>query len=620
MKTITNIEKTEKRLLPVLGNALTDSGLFCSDVFLNAAKERFFRVATVGGFLPIAYSSENEKPALTFMKKLCETTENGVDFSFSPRMAITDDLRNSKVLLYSGTPSEFDMPNCISLDMLNIVDLPTSIVKMSGEHGAKFAVLVNPPIDGETSYIALNMLRNIAMKHKLMIFAFIQVSEATDALNGYLANHVSDLCQIGKGTVCTKADSAQSETTDYYYFQYGRPIPQRIIFGIGDNGDLCVPKGLAKLLRVERSARMLIKPVAQSKFEGVLFGALNGEFDKATISSMLSDGISNGILLKTGKGKKAVISKPSQESGATRKPYVNTIAITGLWNRHRKENDYTYCRKSLLRFGETALIIPDEENMEVVCKEFFKGLISAVVCGKSFLDYQIKTPRRNTLIICIGDDYSINEQILNESAKDAKVNVIFADSNIKDAEFVHLLKAEINNHQPDFVFILGFERISISQYESNKQLCNEISRTAKRLGIVTISSCSEPLSNIGDFVDADIWQLSPLFPHGLEEKLIEKFAAGAPLYYSLEATKDKHSFLNLFVYQNGIISNSETSRCRKAYLSSVFYGCINTPVSDILDGITDEFVAEKRVKEAKRLGLIQENNGFVTYIGFGANC
>lgn len=616
MKTITNIEKTEKRLLPVLGNALTDSGLFVSSIYLNAAKERFYRLATPGTVLPIAYSPENEKAAFSFLKKLCSTIECGQDFEFQARLMISDELRNSKVLLYSETP--LDVPNCINSSMVNFVDLPANIATMSKEYGAKIAMLYNPPSDG-INYISWGMLNNIALKHKLLIVAFLKIDEATDGLNRYLANFSHNLCQIRRGTVSTKADYAKAEITHFYSFQYGRPIPGQIIFDISENGELLVAKGIAKLLRVERCAKMLAKPVTLNKFESIMFGALNGEFDVNTIRTMISEACNNGILIKSGRGKRAVVSKPS-ESGATRKPYVNSIAITGLWNRHRKENDYTYSRKSLLRFGETALIIPDEENMEVVSKEFSKGLISAVVCCEGFLDFQVKSDKRNTLILCVGDDYDISEQSLNESAKDAKVNVIFADSNIKDAEFVHLLKAEINNHQPDFVFICGFERISISQYESNKQLCNEISRTAKRLGIVIISSCSEPLTNIGDFVDADIWQLSPLFPHGLEEKLIEKFAAGAPLYYSLEATKDKHSFLNLFVYQNGIISNSETSKCRKAYLSSVFYECINTPVSDILDRITDEFVAEKCVKEAKRLGLIQENNGFVTYIGFGANC
>lgn len=616
---ITNIEKSEKRLCPILDNALTDSGLFCSSVFLNAAKERFYRLATPGSFLPIAYEPQNETAALAFIKKLCATVECGQDFDFQPRLMVSDELRNSKVLLYSETP--LDIANCVNLDMANSVDLPANIATMSKEHRANFAFLVNPPIDGETSYIALNMLRNIALKHKLIIIAFLKLDEAADGLNNYLANYLSDLCLIGKGTVITKADSAKGETTDYYYFRYGRPIPERIIFDINEDGVLYVPQGLAKLLRVERCAKMLAKPLTLSKFEGTLFGALGGEFEAKTITSMLSEACNNGILIKSGIGKKALISKPS-ESGATRKPYSGNIAVTALWNRHRAENDYTHSRKSLVRFGESVLLSPDEENMELVCKAFTKGLISGVVSGEGFLDYKIKTDKRNTLILCVGDGYNISEQSLNENAKAATAYVRYADASITDLNFLHWLKAECNAHQPDFVFILGLERVLISLYQTNRQLCDEITKTAKRLGIVIFSTLHKPLLNIGDFVGVDMWQLFPLFPHELQQKIIKRYdeyrnGKGTPFFYCVEASKDKHSFLSQFIFRDGLRFSTETSENRKAYVTSIFYGCKNTPYTDVWDNLSNEVVSERLIKEAKRLNLIQEKNGYISYIGFG---
>lgn len=610
---ISNIEKSE-RLLPILDNALSDSGLYISSIYLNSAKERFYRIATPGTVLPIAYSPENEKAAFSFLKKLCSTIECGQDFEFQARLMISDELRNSKVLLYSETP--LDVPNCINSSMVNFVDLPANIATMSKEYGAKIAMLYNPPSDG-INYISWGMLNNIALKHKLLIVAFLKIDEATDGLNRYLANFSHNLCQIRRGTVSTKADYAKAEITHFYSFQYGRPIPGQIIFDISENGELFVPKGIAKLLRVERCAKMLAKPVALNKFESIMFGALGGEFDASTIRSMISEACNNGILLKSGKGTKSVVSKPSQESGATRKPYFKNIGITGLWNRHRKENNYAHSRKRLLSFGETVLLMPDEENMELVCTAFIKGLITGVSSGKGFLDFKLKTDKRNTLVICVGNDYNIDEQSLNESARDARVFVRFADANITDSDFLHLLKSECNAHQPDFVCILGLDRVLISLYKTNRGLYDEVCRCAKRLGICIITSLSEPLANIADFVDVNLWQIWPLFPETLEERLIDIGGDSAPLYYCFEAAKDKHPFLSIFLFKNGIISDPDTSKCKQACLTSIFYSCMNTPFCDVWDFLSNSPVTEKRVKEAKSLEIIHEKDGYISYIGFG---
>ena len=128
----------------------------------------------------------------------------------------------------------------------------------------------------------------------------------------------------------------------------------------------------------------------------------------------------------------------------------------------------------------------------------------------------------------------------------------------------------------------------------------------------------EPLTNIGDFVGVDMWQLWPLFPQELQQKLIARFGdKEAPLYFMVEATKEKHPFLSTFLFKNGIISNTETSKRQKAYLTSIFYGCKDTPYSEIWDNVTNGVVSERHIKEAKRLDLIQEKNGYISYLGFG---
>ena len=590
-------------LLPELAQHKAESGLWISSAYLNG---KYTMLSSIGDVVYIAY---NEAEGMNgFANMLCRTFVSGADLEASPRLNISEDLTGCEIALFASTDFAPDAhATRIELSHIEPLDKIHEIDTKLKENSCKVAIIEDATqLCSNNPRMAMNLLNEIAARQQAMIFAFYKLHDEAITLNDYLANHVFNLCQIGRG-------SLNNEIMDYYYFQYGNPNPERIIF----NSDGGVIANCARLLRVERVVKTFARKwISLSMFKQIAFGAMWGEYAKGTIEKDISVANDIGLIEVSGMGSK---KKLCLASGTMKhNPCKDNIALTALGNPYTSPN-HTKQRKPIMRMGEFKLIAPDDTTSSNV-RNFAIGLMGAILKGERWLDFEVKTSYRNVLSIIVGGKDNAKEWMEKQvEPKEAKLEVLTLPDGATDEAFLATLKESVDKTKPDFVFIHCYDRIVNNLY-SVAQFAKEVANYANAKGIACIAVSDKDIDRTDYDLGDEYWKISELVSPIHREALEEEKNIYLPYILSFSGSVGKYDFMCRYeqITRNGCTKfyNATANVQLRCFLIATFYWCNKVPINEIGTDCTGHDLTENTIKKAKKERIIKVDKfSQVTFIG-----
>lgn len=591
----------------------TDGNLFASDIRLNSKSEKYFTISKAGECTPIAY--ESAEVAAAFMGHLCRISKDGQDFPYQPQMRIGESLKGCNVLVYPDCNSLFKptdnviisvLPTEADTEEMGAYSIISTIGEQAAEIGAKIVLIENAtPIVGDSPRQALILLDTLAHSQGIMIFAGFKITQESEAVNNYLFNYSHNLCTLQESCIEISTEEGQ-KIQPFFCLEYGHPATKFVVYGIDEQGNTFIPAKVAQLLMMNAFGEMFArKPVRKALLLNQIYGALEGQFSKQSVTNMIGLAVEAGILNQSGADNKATISLAGTET--KKKPaYSGTIALSAKGNAYSETTAHTKKRKPLCRIGEFKMIAPAEGCSVNPVKNLTTELIKAVATGKPALDFAVKTGHRNTLVIMLAEPAAAEwmQKNIGAFSKDATFDVVCISDAITDGDFLATYRQRINSLQPDFCFILNFDRVKYNIY-TPAQLAKEIAITSKSKGVTTIAQTdSDNAESLFEFEGNEYWCVKPLVSEyeisSLEERNIK-----IPRIYSFEAAEGKFEFLCRFRNTRPTLTLATSKEQKRAFLIATFYFCDRTPCSDIGEDCTGKPLTNSVIYQAQKEGLIR---------------
>ena len=618
----TQIDKLAKQSLPAIATHAPQTGLFAGSFELNTKAEKYNLVATPGEATPIAY--ERKETMAAFVRHLYTVAATGKDFCYQPTMRISKELEGCKVLVYSN--ADLKLPYEATQrptppDSGTACEIANLIGSEAELNEAQIVI-----IDDATQLLAndtrdkVTMLNCIANLQGFMLLYGINVTEATDSALNYIARHAHNLCQLTEGSIELANDEAEPQAVNYFYFTYGRPTPHRIVYSIDESGGVTIPPTpTTDLLRMEECGRLFAeKGINQATFADRLFGYFKGQFQKSSINNMISNGVKNGTLQRSGAGKKhttvCLADTPQQ-----RKVYKGTIAIKAKLNPYNEETGYSHAFEPVALMGDFKMLAADREG-KAATQWLILELIKAVITGEKRLDFKIVTSHRNTLVIVVGTDTTANsiKKLIGEP-KGATLDVISTNGSITDSNFLSLYRTSLNQYKSDFVFIVNYDGIKQDAYTPT-QLAKEIATVCKK-GIVTIAHMNEWNGNEPMPTGNEFWNVKPLVDDETRSDFVEFDHNNIlPQIYEFEANVGRLQFLTRFRVIHGGLTLATGKEQKEALYRATFYRCNRTPRENICRDCTGKELTNSKIFQAEKAGIIDVKKGkgykdaLITYI------
>ena len=594
----------------------TDCNLFASDIRLNSKAEKYFTVCKAGECLPLVY--ESEEVAAAFMGHICRIAKDGQDFPYQPQMRISESLKGSKILVYPKCNSLFKPTDNVTLSVLPIGtgieemgehSIISTICEQASEIGARVVMIENAtPIVGESPRQALALLDTLAQLQEIMIFAGFKITQETEAINNYLFNYSHNLCTLQESCIEISTEEGQ-KIQPFFCVEYGHPATKFVVYGIDEQGNTFIPAKVAQMLMMNAFGEMFArKPVKKALLLNQIYGALEGQFSKKSVTNMIGLAVEAGILNQSGADNKATISLAGTET--KKKPaYSGTIAISAKGNAYSETTAHTKKRKPLCRIGEFKLLAPAEGCSVNPVKNLTTEFIKAVATGKPALDFAVKTGHRNTLVIMLAVPGAAEwmQKNIGSFAKDATFDVVCISDTITDGDFLATYRQQINSLQPDFCFILNFDRVKQDIY-TPAQLAKEVGITSKSKGVTTIAqTANDTAESLFEFEGNEFWCVKPLV-NEYDMKCIAEMGVTLPSIYSFEAVEGKFEFLCRFKDRQNTspsLTLATSKEQKRAFLIATFYFCNRTPYSDIGEDCTGRPLTNSVIYQAQKEGLIR---------------
>lgn len=585
------------------------SGLFASDVGLNVKMERYYPVATAGEAHAFAY--DEAETAQAFIDLLAGIAESGQDFPYQPQLGISDDLQGHKALIFTRrgiTPTDEakaivrPIPEALTFDEL-LFEIGTEIEAT----GAKIVIIDDVAGDARWCGNAILWdLNELADSTNVMLFAGFMLNHEADEVSRYLATRAHNLWQLTAGSLNMKSDDGEATKEQRYFcFSYGHPTPKRIYYGIDKEGKAFIPSELWKLLRIKEIAKMYAREwINVGIFTNVAFGTLQGEFAKGSIQKAIDEAAACGIIQKSGRGTKAKLIL--SDGKMSRNTNAGSIALTALGNPYTNPNK-TKQRKPILKFGEFKLIAPENGEKANTVRNFTFNLIGAIVTGGKWLDFDVKTQYRNTLAIIVGADEKGAKWTVEKIAAfgdGAKFDAIALPQGITDEAFLTAYKQAIDSKQPDFVFILCYDRITPNLY-TTAQLAKEIAIYSKRKGICTIAGSEKEIDREANDFGDEYWSISPLVMDGDREEIQQMHGIYINPISSFSGSVGTFNFLCRFMCAKSYIVEVSSTEQKQAFLIGTFYWANNTDCCDIEHDCTYNPLSNSTIGQAQKMGLIK---------------
>ena len=586
------------------------SGLFASDIGLNVKMERYYPAATAGEVTPFAY--DEAETAKAFIGLLAGIAESGQDFPYQPQMGISEDMQGQKALIFTRGITPIDEAKAIVKPIPEAMTFEELLQTIEAEivaTGAKIVIIDDVAGDAKWCGNAILWdLNELADRTNVMLFAGFMLKHEADEVSSWIAKHAHNLLQLTAGSLNMKNDDGETGREQRYFcFSYGHPTPKRIYYGIDEQGNAYIPSELWKLLRIKELAKMFAKQwISVKLFTHVAFGALQGEFIKGSIQKAIDEAAACGIIQKSGSGTKAKLIL--SDGKMSRSTNAGNIALTALCNPYTNPNK-TKQRKPILKFGEFKLIAPEKGEKANTIRAFTFNLIGAIVTGKKWLSFDIKSQYRNTLAIIVGADEKGAKWTVEKIAKfgdGAKFDAIALPQDTTDEAFLTAYKQAIDSKQPDFVFILCYDRINPSLY-TTAQLAKEIAIYSKKKGICTIAESEKEIDREGNDFGDEYWSISPLVTGIDREDIEDRHDLHLYPISSFSGSVGTFDFLCRFKHYGNDIAEVSSKEQKIAFLIGTFFWCDNTYCCDIETDCTGQPLTNSTIFQAQKAGLIKVN-------------
>ena len=593
----------------------TECSLLASDIRLNSKSEKYNTISRAGECTPFAYRSTEITAA--FMGLICRIAQAGADLDYQPQMRIGESLKGCKVLAYTASNSLFkptgnvicrELPTDTATEEMQAYKSVFAIGEQAAKAGTKLVLIEDATaLVGDSPQQALALLESLAQAQGIMIYAGFKISEESEAVNSYLFQYAKSLIKLKESCIEMVEDEMQS-VKRFFCIEYGEPNSLYLFYGINEDGETYIIPKLAPMYLMKVYGKMFApRPVNKSLLVNQIYGALEAQFSKQTISNWLSLAVEAGILIQSGTAGKSTICLAGEDCKKKPKPaYTGNIALTALGNPYSDCTKHTKKRKPLCRIGQFKLLAPAEDGSVIVVKNLAIELIKMVVTGKAALDFAVKTPHRNTLVILLADP-SAGEWMQNhigKFAKGANFDVECISEAITDGELIRIYREKINSLQPDFVFLLNFDKVVCDLY-TPAQLAKEFTITSKRTGIVTIAqTATDTAETLFEFEGSEYWCVKPLIREVVMDDIYGYYGIELPRLCSFEATEGKFEFLCRFRNTSPSLSLATAKEQKRAFLIGTFYWCNRTPYSNICEDCTGKRLTNSVIYQAQKEGII----------------
>ena len=590
----------------------TDCNLLASDIRLNSKSEKYFTISKAE-CTPIAY--ESAEVAAAFMGHICRIAKDGQDFPYQPQMRISESLKGCNVLAYPDCNSLFKptdnviisvLPTEADTEEMGAYSIINTIGEQAAEIGAKIVLIENAtPIVGDSPRQALILLDTLAHSQGVMIFAGFKITQESEAVNNYLFNDSHNLCTLQESCIEISTDEGQ-KIQPFFCLEYGHPATKFVVYGIDEQGNTFIPAKVAQMLMMNAFGEMFArKPVKKALLLNQIYGALEGQFSKKSVTNMIALAVEAGILNQSGADNKATISLAGTET--KKKPaYSGTIALSAKGNAYSETTAHTKKRKPLCRIGEFKLLAPAEGCSVNPVKNLALELIKVVATGKPALDFAVKTGHRNTLVIMLAEHGASEwmQKNIGAFAKDATFDIACISDAITDGDFLATYRQQVNSLQPDFCFILNFDKVENNIY-TPAQLAKELAITSKTKGVTTIAqTANDKAESLFEFEGNEYWCVKPLV-NECDLNSIAEMGVILPSVHSFEAAEGKFEFLCRFKNTRPSLTIATSKEQKRAFLIATFYFCDRTPYSDIGEDCTGKPLTNSVIYQAQKEGLIR---------------
>ena len=591
----------------------TDGNLFASDIRINSKSEKYFTINKTGECSPLAY--ESAEVAAAFMGHICRIAKDGQDFPYQPQMRIGESLKGCNVLVYPDCNSLFKptdnviisvLPTEADTEEMGAYSIINTIGEQAAEIGAKIVLIENAtPIVGDSPRQALILLDTLAHSQGVMIFAGFKITQDSEAVNNYLFNYSHNLCTLQESCIEITTEEGQ-KIQPFFCLEYGHPAPKFVVYGIDEQGNTFIPAKVAQMLMMKAFGKMFArKPVKRALLLNQIYGALEGQFSKQSVTNMIALAVEAGILNQSGADNKATISLAGTET--KKKPaYSGTIALSAKGNAYSETTSHTKKRKPLCRIGEFKLLAPADGCSVNPVKNLALELIKVVATGKPALDFAVKTGHRNTLVIMLAEHGAAEwmQKNIGAFAKDATFDIACISDAITDGDFLATYRQQINSLQPDFCFILNFDKVENNIY-TPAQLAKELAITSKTKGVTTIAqTANDKAESLFEFEGNEYWCVKPLV-NECDLNSIAEMGVILPSVHSFEAAEGKFEFLCRFKNTRPSLTIATSKEQKRAFLIATFYFCDRTPYSDIGEDCTGKPLTNSVIYQAQKEGIIR---------------
>lgn len=565
----------------------------CTDIRENLFACNYYPFAKVGECIIFAHADSEIMRA--FIKHICRIAYYGNEFEHGTRIKVSTDIQGS-VLCYTKKPLQFkpevDQPKITEtlinkqINFCDFIDEISAEIDSTGAHIVFIENLEEFTHTNKISYIEQE-LNNIARLKNVAILCGFNFANKLNIDNTapYFLQHDRNLCFL-----IGNSDNGQN----YFTFIFGQPEHKIYVYGIDEDGNLCIPKRLAKkLILKDLLPKLLAEPTSQKELQQRIFGAYHGQYQLSTITHDISVAKQWGFIHNI-KGKNKRFS-PLIALGSDGDLNTENTAIIAKTDRYRDKKHTIEC-VPFIQFGDFKIVCVSDGDSDNGLQDFYMlyfcvlSMVESIINGRG-LDFKVETKRKNILIVDIENKASKNfcDRVLNIAARsdfDNQINILQIDPKTNESQFVERIEKETERLKPDFVFILNLESLSVNNF---LLLLEDIKRYSKQKNV----ACIAELYRYPDTTDIikkyklhkDAFCFVSSFyereGYSFKDMSINAGKHYTPDLYEFRATNNEREISCRYLQIGRNVKKADSETLKQALVIRDLWYCNNVPIKDI---------------------------------------
>lgn len=600
-----------------IGNLFAGFGevgtLFASDIMLNGKAGKMHTFAKSGEQMAVAYY----KPSLMqhFTRLVSRVILEGRDLPYQSQLCANEALRGDVITVTYNNPTttlELQHMNGTeflgAFDWLEFEEMKYQVRLYVDAMRPKAVIIDNLSVYAEGNDInhIVGELNNLASETDTLVLSGWEIAEYVPALlqiADYFNRYDRNLCVLNEEEARFN-DKGEERVINYFSIYYGSHEAKQIVYSADSEGNIYIPEKLTKYLRMKETLPLIGgKSISKNAMKHRIFGALLGEFEFKGMDGRISEMYEWGMLQKHGKGTKTVVSLA--DSTSTDKLYNGNIALLGMTDPYYREQKKKIV--PFMRIGDFKLIASYESGDDyiVATKHLMLALLRCIITGKKMLNFSVKTPYRNILVLHIGDTSNTDlfrEEHINTLRNDAgftsQCDVVNIPTSTNDSDFVDHVNNNIEKYNPDFVFIFNLDSLELKYRDAN-QLAKELQEISKRKQIACIAQTA--LRDIEN--SSTIYDAFEDLEYGRKD-FVNKYVYGViPKIYNFWTESEGKYLSTRFHIEQNQPCLTPASTLKRAYLINKFMYANDMKATELQDEHYN--ITNKDISTAKKLGIIK---------------